>query len=374
MIICVQDSREAAAALGGGASAAAGADKDRAARKEKEEAAAAVDAQYLGIDDRTGRLLLFQAAADVEESLSVPKRLLRRHPNFTLHTHLRDCRLYVFSQWVLFFLQSRPSIMSISSELLPCLVAGQYKAKYAEWRHYGKNAQQLAALRMSHASRKENSSVLYGSAASPPMKQGAGGAGGADGMAQPLLDRSFSAMQLTSSSSLTNMSEVASVSPAGALPNAADTQESFRLFVYTCPSNTFAARGNTLANYKALNHELALDREYAYMPWPAVGADNQAAAVGRQHSPAAVAVNNYSVVGTGVTFAGEGTTIKRSCVARNCTIGSRVKMQGCVVLEGVTIEEGSEHNTNNARTTLGLETHSSTRGAQLQCGQLRQQH
>ena len=137
LIMCVQNSSSAAAAAnhaaagaaaGGagtpsGAAAAAALEKERA-KKEASEGAD-VDAQYMGIDASTGRLLLFKSAADVEESLSISKRLLGRHPNFTLHTKLRDCHLYVFSQWVLLFLQEKPSILSIQSELIPCLVSGQ---------------------------------------------------------------------------------------------------------------------------------------------------------------------------------------------------------------------------------------------------------
>jgi NDP-sugar pyrophosphorylase family protein len=128
---------------------------------------------------------------------------------------------------------------------------------------------------------------------------------------------------------------------AGRFGLRAEPQESFRLFVYTCPSSTFAARASSVSAYKQLNHDLSQDREYTYMPWPAISSDNAAPLVAKSHPPQSVAVNNFSVLGDGVTFAGEGTTVKRTCVARNCRIGARVKLQGCVIMEGVVIEDGS---------------------------------
>jgi len=271
----------------------------------------------------------------------VDKRLLQRHPHLTLHTHLRDCHLYVFSYWVLLFLHSKPSIVSIRSELLPCLVANQYKEKYAEWRHYGKNSAQAAALRMSHAPRKAVESALAGGSQPAPS-------GAASGLGQPTLNRDFSAMdagaQQGVGASLRNSGSMNSI-PEGAgqlgrFGQRADPTESFRLFVYTCSPATFCARATTVSTYKSLNQELAQDKEYAYMPWPPLSADNAAPQVTKHHPPQAVAVNNFSVLGDAVHFAGEATTVKRTCVARNCRIGARVKLQGCVIMEGVTIEDG----------------------------------
>lgn len=303
------------------------ADAKERKKAEAEAAAAGVDGQYFGIDAESKRLLLFKSQADVEEKLEVSKRLLAAHPRFTLHTRIKDAHLYLFSQWVLYFLQSKPSIVSIQSELIPCLVSGQFKQKYAEWKHYGKNSAQSLALRMSHAAR----------AGSDESDDGAN----VSALTQPNLNRglttdvsSGSLATITASSSMTDIAN-----------KGADTfKESFRLFVYHASANTFCMRANTLANYKNLNHELCSDREYAYMPWPAIATDNYADRLQKQYA-SCVAIGRETVVGEGTTFQGDSTTIKRSCIGKGCNIGAKVKLHGCIVMDNVTIADGSEQNT-----------------------------
>lgn len=46
--------------------------------KEKEKEDEEIDSMYIGIEEHTQRLLLFQTQADVEEILKIKKKLLRR--------------------------------------------------------------------------------------------------------------------------------------------------------------------------------------------------------------------------------------------------------------------------------------------------------
>ena len=294
-------------------------------KQEAEAAAAGVDSQYFGIDADSKRLLLFKSQADVEEKLEVSKRLLAKHPRFTLHTRIKDAHLYLFSQWVLYFLKSKPSIVSIQSELIPCLVSGQFKHQYAEWKHYGKNSAQSLALRMSHAPRSN---------ASDDDDQ-------LGGLSQPIMNRGLSVLDASGTSLSTlpgssSMTDIASSNPSNRPEN---FQESFRLFVYLTSANTFSMRANTLASYKNLNHELCSDREYAYMPWPTIATDNYADKIQKQFS-SAVAIGRETVIGDGTTFEGDGSTVKRSCIGKGCTIGAKVKLHGCIIMDNVKIGEG----------------------------------
>ena len=225
--------------------------------------------------------------------------------------------------------------------------AGQYRAKYNEWRNYSKNASQLAALRMSHANQKQNESVLVGSAASPAAPQ-VSVVGSNSGLQQTSLNREYSSLDLLSSAaaarmsasvSMTNMSDVSRSRLAVGSPSGS-TPESFRIFVYEASAHTFCGRASSIAAYKNLNLELAQDREYTYMPWPPLSADNSPASGARLPSGAGGAVNNFLLVGEGALFLGDSATLKRSCIGRHCSIGARVKMQGCVVMEGAVVEEG----------------------------------
>jgi translation initiation factor eIF-2B subunit gamma len=83
------------------------------------------DVDFIGLaeDDR----LVFKAPAlDVEDTVSVQKALLRRHPRVRLTTQLQDTGLCILSHSVLAVLEENRDIASISAELIPLLVKQQF--------------------------------------------------------------------------------------------------------------------------------------------------------------------------------------------------------------------------------------------------------
>ena len=58
-----------------------------------------------GLDESKTRLLCLQSASDVEDALSLPKAMLRAHPNMTITNKMLDAHLYIFSRWVLDLLE-----------------------------------------------------------------------------------------------------------------------------------------------------------------------------------------------------------------------------------------------------------------------------
>ena len=57
---------------------------------------------FVGIDERGGRLLAIEAAADCSEHNAVPvsQSLLRSYPHVSLRTDLVDAHIYIFAHWV----------------------------------------------------------------------------------------------------------------------------------------------------------------------------------------------------------------------------------------------------------------------------------
>jgi translation initiation factor eIF-2B subunit gamma len=106
--------------------------KEEGEEKKKKEVPASVD--YIGVDQKTDRLLMLVSSTDLEgEFLKVKKSLLTKFPNFTLHTKVKDAHLYIFSRWTFEILeQHKDTIQSIKSHFVPFLARCQYRPKLVE--------------------------------------------------------------------------------------------------------------------------------------------------------------------------------------------------------------------------------------------------
>uniref|UniRef100_A0A6B2L4L6 Translation initiation factor eIF2B subunit gamma n=1 Tax=Arcella intermedia TaxID=1963864 RepID=A0A6B2L4L6_9EUKA len=107
-------------------------ENDQDAKPSKENAIT----DFFGIDPTNDRLLLTESSNDLEASsakLRVQKSLLKRFPNFTLHTNLRDAHFYMFSKWTLELLeQNKQMIQSIKTHFIPYLIKSQFRKKKTE--------------------------------------------------------------------------------------------------------------------------------------------------------------------------------------------------------------------------------------------------
>lgn len=88
---------------------------------------------YFGLSTAHDNLLLYMAAAaDIEGSMVIPKELLRKYPDLTIHANLIDSHFYIFSRSVIDILLSHErqqnKILSIKGELLPLLISTHNKA------------------------------------------------------------------------------------------------------------------------------------------------------------------------------------------------------------------------------------------------------
>lgn len=79
----------------------------------------------VGIDANTNRLVFLASASDFEENLTLPKTLLQKHTNITMHSTLTDSHLYVMKHWVCKYLQHERSFSTIKGELLPHIIKKQ---------------------------------------------------------------------------------------------------------------------------------------------------------------------------------------------------------------------------------------------------------
>uniref|UniRef100_A0AAR5PBF0 Glucose-1-phosphate adenylyltransferase/Bifunctional protein GlmU-like C-terminal hexapeptide domain-containing protein n=2 Tax=Dendroctonus ponderosae TaxID=77166 RepID=A0AAR5PBF0_DENPD len=84
-----------------------------------------IERDLVGVDEVTGRLVLLASASDFEAEVGLSRRLLRKHPRVSVHGALTDPHVYLLKRWVLSFLQSEPSFVSLKGDLIPYIVKKQ---------------------------------------------------------------------------------------------------------------------------------------------------------------------------------------------------------------------------------------------------------
>lgn len=79
----------------------------------------------MGVDEETGRLVLLASASDFANEVGFSWRMLRKHPKLSLHGAETDAHVYLLKRWVLDFLQSEPSFVSLKGDFIPYIVKKQ---------------------------------------------------------------------------------------------------------------------------------------------------------------------------------------------------------------------------------------------------------
>jgi len=219
--------------------------------------------------------------------------LLRSFQNVTIHTKLRDAHLYLFAHWVLDLLETKPSISSIQSDLLPYLVKLQFTKSAKEWADRSLSKYEQPAIVMSHT-REE---TQY-----------------------------------------------------GIEDYAANKRDPIRCYVYVAPETLYCARANTVAAYTQINRDFAAGTVYTYNPWTPLTADNWVKKAQDQYPKAQF--GDRCVVGEGLIIeelaasagpAPKGAvllSVKRSIIGKGCRFGPDVKIADSIIMDGVVIEAG----------------------------------
>jgi len=79
----------------------------------------------IGIDEQTNRLVFLASASDFESEVSLPLSLLKKHTSIKMYSSLIDSHIYVLKNWVIQYLKSENSFMSLKGELIPYIVKKQ---------------------------------------------------------------------------------------------------------------------------------------------------------------------------------------------------------------------------------------------------------
>lgn len=79
----------------------------------------------VGLDAQTSRLVFLASASDFDGEVTLPKTLVKKHTNITMHSGLIDSHVYVMKKWVLKYLAQETGLSTIKGELLPHIVKKQ---------------------------------------------------------------------------------------------------------------------------------------------------------------------------------------------------------------------------------------------------------
>ncbi|XP_012288671.1 translation initiation factor eIF-2B subunit gamma [Orussus abietinus] len=79
----------------------------------------------IGVDNKTNRLIFLASASDFEDTVTLSRKLLKKHTSFTIHSKLLDAHLYILNKWVLDFLVFNKNFSTLKGELLPYIVSKQ---------------------------------------------------------------------------------------------------------------------------------------------------------------------------------------------------------------------------------------------------------
>ncbi|KAL1483193.1 hypothetical protein MTO96_013089 [Rhipicephalus appendiculatus] len=86
-----------------------------------------LERDLVGIEPGTQRLVLFNAEADFEETVTLRRKVLKEHPVVDVRSDLVDAHVYLLNRWLLPYLLKDASITTIKGELVPLLTRYQFK-------------------------------------------------------------------------------------------------------------------------------------------------------------------------------------------------------------------------------------------------------
>lgn len=84
-----------------------------------------LERDLIALDTQTNRLVFLASASDFENTVSLPKALVKKHTSISMRSSLTDSHIYVLKNWVIKYLQHETNISTIKGELLPHIIRKQ---------------------------------------------------------------------------------------------------------------------------------------------------------------------------------------------------------------------------------------------------------
>lgn len=247
------------------------------------------DKDFIGFDEKGDRVLFMASEADLEDTVTFRKSVLKRHPFINIKSGLTDCHLYLMKKWVIDYLATSKSISSIRSELIPYLVKKQFS----------KPKQEVPNTNQSVISEDTKPDIFSFSSE--------------DALTQRVRDMSTW------------------------IDHQGDMEDCYhdnkiRCYAYV-QDGGFCVRTNTISAYSESNKQIP-------RVLPSIAPSLEVVNI---HPTATVKsksqVGGESLVAEGTQF-GEKSSVKRSIVGKHCKIGDKCKIANTVIMDYVNILDG----------------------------------
>lgn len=247
-----------------------------------------IERDFVAVDEEDDRLLFISSEADLDETLTIRKSLLMKHPNMLVHSQLMDAHLYLMKKWIVDYLVKYKSFSTLKGEVIPHLIKKQFHQQCA------KNSKETP---------ETNASVIS-------------------------LDTREDIYSYAKEDSLLQMvRELSSWNDHVGDMDSCYHGNTIRCYAYL-DDGAFCIRANTVASYFEANKQI-LKRGGAYKSGDA-----------EKRKILKAQADETSIVGAG-TIVDAAASMKTSSVGPNCQIGEKVRLVNCVVMAGVKIENGS---------------------------------
>jgi hypothetical protein len=92
----------------------------------KDEVKDDIDQEFVALSS-DGRVLMKVPVLEVDAGIQIPKALVHRASPFRLRNDLNDMGIYLFSHWLLEFIEANKRFSSIRNDVLPYIISRQYQ-------------------------------------------------------------------------------------------------------------------------------------------------------------------------------------------------------------------------------------------------------
>ncbi|KAI1280837.1 Translation initiation factor eIF-2B subunit gamma [Halotydeus destructor] len=269
-----------------------------------------LEKDLIAVDSKNdGRLVFLSSEADFEDNVQLKTVVTSRCANIVVHSNYMDTHVYVLKKWVVDFLRDQQQISSIKGELVPLLLAKQFR-KMRESRPNPLSAPPSMVVTPNSV----NGDIFSYATADPFQELFRSGMFSTDpGKRVGLL--------------LEDNSE--RVYPNGVIS----------CFVQVV-SEGVCVRANTIAAYLEANRLLARSPAAWGLGSPTDPSTPSSVGTGSMPRTPRTQIAADSLVGES-SVVGEKVSIKRTIVGPNCRIGDKVKLINSLIMDGSIIEEGA---------------------------------
>lgn len=244
----------------------------------------------VGLDTETSRLVFLASISDFDDTVSMPRRLLRKHPNISMFSQLTDAHFYVIRKWVVDYLAYGKSFSTLKGEMIPYIIKKQSS------RH--------------NISKKDD-----------------------DTSASLVDDDRKDLFHFAQEDTLVHMiRELSSYNDHTGDMKPAYHGDPIRCYAFLAPSDKFGIRANTVAAYCDINRRIK-------QRWGSITGSCELTPIHPTSDIKSTQIDDSCIVGEQSSIA-EKTSIKSCNIGAHCQIEPKVRLTQCILMNGVKIQEG----------------------------------